>query len=594
MRAVLTIALAAWIPAIAQPDPAARLESLLAEARQAQARSDFRAAAAAYRQALALRPDTAELWSNLGLMQHESGEYSQAADTFRKALRLNHSLFVPNLFLGLDLLQLNRPKEAVPSLLAAQQLNPRDPQPAVALGRAFHVLWELEKSRDSYRRATALAPRSGEAWYGLGLAYFGVAEAAGAKLAGSFPDSAQAVELTAAALAEQSRLVEAIHAYRTLLALNAPPPRCSHASYGFALLRHGSPAEAEQEFRRDQSSCSAARIGMARLAYENGHREKGLAALVDLANSDPEGFDAALPRFWEGLDTERLEARLAELRQSTSSVAGVVSARIRAGARSTAVLEPEPQVPDSGNLADLERLASGAFISGHFRTAALASDRLQQKYPSDPTGWYWKVRANQRLGVAALVRAGEVEPDSPTVHALLGDYYRRRLMFDQAREEYSRVLAVSPDSPAGGAGLASADFADGKLDAARATAQKVLDRNPGDRDVNLLMAEILVAQHEEENAEPYLKRSLSVRPDLLPHVHALLGRVLEKKGREKEAIEELKQGLASDEDGSVYYQLARLYQRMGDPKSAEAAFEKSKQLRARRDDLARKALMPGD
>jgi tetratricopeptide (TPR) repeat protein len=196
--------------------------------------------------------------------------------------------------------------------------------------------------------------------------------------------------------------------------------------------------------------------------------------------------------------------------------------------------------------------------------------------------------------VAALARAAEVEPDSSTVHALLGDYYRRRRMFDQAREEYSKVLAISPDSPAGLAGLASTDLGDGKLEAARATAQRILNRNPADADINLLMAEILVAQHEEENAEPYLKRSLSVRPDLLPHVHALLGRVLEKKGREKEAIEELKQGLASDEDGSVYYQLARLYQRMGDPKSAEAAFEKSKQLRARRDDLARKALMPGD
>ena len=89
MRAVLTIALAAWIPALAQPDPAARLESLLAQARQAQARSDFRAAATAYREALALRPDVAELWSNLGLMQHESREYSQAADAFRSALRLN-------------------------------------------------------------------------------------------------------------------------------------------------------------------------------------------------------------------------------------------------------------------------------------------------------------------------------------------------------------------------------------------------------------------------------------------------------------------------------------------------------------------------
>ncbi len=594
MRALLILVLAARIPAVAQPDPAAKLESFLTQAREAQARSDFRKAAEAYRQALALRPEIAELWSNLGLMQHESREYSQAADAFRRALRLNQGLFVPNLFLGLDLLQLHRPKEAVPPLLTAQQLNPRDPQPAIALGRAFHMQWEPDKSREWYQRAIALAPKSGEAWYGLGLAFFDIAEAAGAKLAGSFSDSAQATELTAAAFAEQGRLTEAIHAYQALLDSKAALPRCSHASYGFALLRHGSAPEAEQEFRRDEASCPAARVGMARLLFEGGERERGLAALSDLASSDPEGFEASLPRFWEGLAAQQLESRLAQLRQSTTIMAGIVSARISGGAPSSAVLKPEPQVPESGNLADLERLASGAFFSGDSRMAALASERMRQKFPGDPSGWYWAVRANQRLGVAALARAAEVEPDSPTVHALLGDNYRRRRIFDRAREEYSKVLAISPDSPAGLAGLASTDLADGQLEPARANAEKALAGRPEDGDLNLLMVEVLVAQRDYEEAAPYLERSLSVRPDLLSRVHALRGRVFARTGREREAIQELKEGLASDVDGSVYYELARLYRKMGHARAAAAAFEKSKQLRARRDELSRKAMMPLD
>ena len=594
MRALLTFVLAAWIPAAAQPDPAARLESLLAEAHRAEARSDFRSAAAAYREALALRPDVAQLWSNLGLMQHELQEYSLAANSFHSALRLDASLFVPNLFLGLDLLQLNRAKEAVPPLLAAQQGNPRDPQPPLALGRAFHMLWEPEKSREWFERAVGLAPRSGEAWSGLGFAYFDLAEAAGAKLAGSFADSVQAAVLTADAFAEQGRVIEAINAYRVPLGSSTPAPRCSHTSYGFALLRHGSAAEAEQEFRRDLASCSAARVGMARLLFESGEREKALAALTDLAHADPEGFGASLSRFWEGLDAQQLETRLAQLGQSTSAVAGVLSARIRAGTPSAAVLEPEPHVPVSGTPSELEQLASGAFFSGHFRTVALASDRLRQKYPNDPAGWYWAVKANQRLGVAALARAAEVEPDSPTVHALLGDYYRRRRMFDQAREEYSKVVAMSSDSLAGLAGLASADLADGRLEEALAAAQKALVRSPADSDVNLLMAEILVAQNQYQDAEPYLERSLHVRPGLLPRVHALRGRVLAASGRDQEAIGEFKQGLASDEDGSLHYQLARSYQKVGDSKAAAEAFEKSKEMRARRDDLAQKALTPID
>jgi len=549
-------------------------------------------AAASYRQAAAIRPDIAELWSNLGLMQHQSGDHSQAAEAFRTALRLNQALFVPNLFLGLDLLQLNRPREAAAYLLAAEKLNHNDAQPALALGRAYHALWEPHKSEEWYRRALVLAPRNGEAWYGLGLAYFGLAETAGAKLTGSFGESVYVAELTASACAEEGSLTEAIHAYRDLLALKAAPPRCSHTSYGFVLIRHGDAVEAEREFRRDLESCSAARVGMARLLFESGEREKGLAMLADLASSDREGFDLSLPRFWEGLDTQQLETRLAQLRQSAGNMASIVSARLREGVRSSTLLESEAAVPEFGNIEDLQRFTSDAFFSGHFRTAALASDRLRQKYPNDPAGWYWAVRANQKLGVAALARAGEVEPDSPRIHALLGDAYQRRSMFDEAREEYSKVLAVSPDSVAGLAGLAKADYADGRLEEAQISAQKAVARNPADGEINLLMGEILVAQREYADAETYLQNSMHARADLLPRVHALLGQVFARTGRAKEALKELTQGLASDEDGSVHYQLARLYKEAGDEKAAYAAFEKAKQIRASHDELARRALTP--
>jgi tetratricopeptide (TPR) repeat protein len=580
------------LPAVAQPDQATTLESLLAEAHNAQARSDFRSAAGAYRQALAIRPNLPELWSNLGLMQHESGEYSPALESFHKALGLNPSLYVPNLFLGLDLLQLNRPREATTYLLAAEKLNPGDPQPVLALGRAFHKLWEPDKSREWYQRATALVPRNGEAWYGLGLAHFDLAESAGAKLAGSFRESAYAADLTASAFAEQGRLTEAIHAYRALLSSKAVPPRCSHASYGFVLVRHGDLAEAGEEFRRDLESCPAARVGISRVLFDSGAPAKGLAMLADLASSDREGFGLSLPRFWEGLDTQQLVTRLATLRESTGTIADVMLARLREGAGSALLAEPERSVPELRDAVGLQRFASDAFFLGHFRTAAQTSDRLRQRFPNDPAGWYWAVRANQRLGVAALARAGEVDPDSPRIHALLGDLYQRRRMFDEAREEYSKMLAISPASVAALSGLAAAYFAEARLEEAQATAQKALAQNPADSDVNLLMGQILVARREYADAEPYLKQSLQARADLLPHVHALLGNVFARTGRSKEALMELTQGLASDEDGSVHYQLASLYREAGDSKAAAAAFEESRQIRARRDALAQEMLAP--
>ena len=591
MRVLLSIVVAAGLQLHADSNPAATIETLLVQAREAQARSDFHAAADAYRQAAALRPDVAELWSNVGLMCHESREFRQAEDAFGRALRLNQSLFVPNLFLGLDLLDLQRPREAIPYLVKAEKLDSRDPQPPLALGRAYHTLLEPEKSLASYQRAAALAPRNGDVWYGMGLAYFGLAEKAGAKLAASFWGSAYVARLAADAFVEQGRLAEARNAYRAALEAPGTRPRCTHASYGFLLILSGDPAHAQQEFASD-TGCPDARVGLARLRFDSGAHHDAMALLGDLARSDPEGFDAALPRFWQGLDGQEITDRLAKLRQSGGPMAEVVAARLSNGVRSAPLLEAERPVPEFA-AGGLERFASNTFLDGHYLRTALASERLMEKYPNNPAGWYWAVRANQKLGIAALARASEVEPDSPGIHALLGDVYQRRRMFEEAREEYEKVLAVSPGSVAGLAGLAAVDFADGKVEVAQDAAQRALARSPEDGEINLLMGEILVARKQYADAEPYLERALKARADLLARVHALLGRVFAMTGREAEAIEELRQGLASDDDGSVHYQLARLYQKTGNTKAAEAAFAESKRIRARNDELAQKELVPG-
>jgi tetratricopeptide (TPR) repeat protein len=69
--------------------PEQTIQSLLAEARAAQTRGDFRTAADAYREATELDPSIPELWANLGLMEREIGKSSDAIQCFKNAIRLN-------------------------------------------------------------------------------------------------------------------------------------------------------------------------------------------------------------------------------------------------------------------------------------------------------------------------------------------------------------------------------------------------------------------------------------------------------------------------------------------------------------------------
>jgi predicted Zn-dependent protease len=117
-------------------------------------------------------------------------------------------------------------------------------------------------------------------------------------------------------------------------------------------------------------------------------------------------------------------------------------------------------------------------------------------------------------------------------------------------------------------GISSAYLGNNDIEKAIETARAALLKDADDPELNLIMAEALVAHHDYAEAEPYLNKSLKAKPQMLPHVHALLGRVYAEAGRNTDAIAQLKLGTESDSDGSVHYQLARLYREIGDGKSA--------------------------
>lgn len=98
---VVLIALLAWPAQCAsQATNSSRLEGLLTDARNAEQNNDFARAEACYKQAVLLRPDVAELWANLGVVQYEANESTDAIKDLTRASELNPALFVPVFFWG--------------------------------------------------------------------------------------------------------------------------------------------------------------------------------------------------------------------------------------------------------------------------------------------------------------------------------------------------------------------------------------------------------------------------------------------------------------------------------------------------------------
>jgi tetratricopeptide (TPR) repeat protein len=606
----------------------ARLKALSLQAREAQNHGDYRAAAASYEEILKLRPELAEVRANLGLMHHMLGEYSAAVQAFELTLREKPNLFVPNLFLGLDLLRLQQFQRALPYLQRAQHLNPLDEQANLGLAQCYAALLEFETANGWYARAAGINPKNFSAWFGLGITYLNLNRLAIERLRKIGLDSAYARALLAESLEEQGQVGDAIEVYRKLLDSQPTLPGL-HAALGFAYVEGGDVLAAEREFRTELSGgpgCLMARLGLARVCIERWDIAAALKELAEAWKADRNFVEGNASHLWLGLNLEKideLEKRLRQLRpgQTEAALVNLLVASLErwrqipletftrskeGSSRGTdssdfsdkglAQVETSPQqLYSQGRYThcaemlgaklsqlpsnDLLLLAECAYYSADDRTSLLASGEVLKASPEDLAALYWRAKGAQKLAVSALMRAGLAEPDSPTVHLLLGEAFLEKQNLKEAEVEYRKVLQLQPQNRAARFGLATMSFRVFEYDKAFPELQKVLELNPADPEANFMMGYILVYRHQYSEAVPYLKAALKGVPSTVVRAHASLGKVYASQGRLAEAEAELKQALAGDSDGTFHFQLYQVYKELGDEKAALDALNKSQAIR---------------
>jgi tetratricopeptide (TPR) repeat protein len=614
-------------PGLGQQDETSKYASLITAAQAATARNDYVAAADAYRQAVRIHPETPELWANLGLMEHEAGNYSDAIQSFQHAYRLKPSLYVPNLFLGIDYLQTGKAEQAIPFLSRAERMNSTDPQAPLNLGHAYAAQGKFPAAAREFTRVTRLDPKRSSAWFDRGMAYLDQVEASARRMSTEGKDSSYAKALYAESMVRQARYHEAKDSYQSAIALKPQPP-CLRAELGFLALKQQDKAAAVTEFKQaaeTDPNCPLTALGEARLQVESGDDSAALSILQKIWKSDPGYLRSSAPEFADGLSKDRSAAFRAfigeeraqgkvdaEFEQTMTAVlqgVGIALATAPPAATSPRVVRSREAAEQSyaagrfqqcardlqGNLAlksesELLLLATCSYFTGDYRVTSDASSALAVRSPHSLAALYWSIKADERLALQSLDQFASIEPNSARTHILLGDMYRQRHRFSNAQAEYEQALVLAPGDHAALLGLSYAYFGNGNLDAALATAKQALLQHPDDPELNLLIAESFFARHDFPSAESFLQKSLTAKPQMLPHVHALLGRVYAETGRTEEAIEQLKMGVSSDQDGTTYYQLARLYRKIGDEKDAAAAMQQMRVIQQRRRSTAALAL----
>ncbi|WP_153099668.1 tetratricopeptide repeat protein [Paraburkholderia hayleyella] len=206
------------------------------------------------RRAADLRPGDAALQLNLGNALKAMGQLDGAIECFRNALTLAPTFVLAHYNLGNAYAAAERHEDAVDAFQKALRLQPDDVSSHNNLGNALHALGQHEEAAAALRRALELQPQHAGAHNNLGMALNALGE------------SAKATEHFRSALALQPQFVaahfnlantldatgrhdEAIHAFEAVLALQPNLP-LALTGLGNALAALGQHSQARPHFER--------------------------------------------------------------------------------------------------------------------------------------------------------------------------------------------------------------------------------------------------------------------------------------------------------------------------------------------------------
>ncbi|MCX7099828.1 MAG: tetratricopeptide repeat protein [Methylococcales bacterium] len=187
--------------------------------------NDYEAAEAAYRQAVAIKPDDVATWNNLGTALSDLRRYPEAETAYRKALELDPEDVIAWYNLGNALNNQNRYPEAEAAYRKALELDPEYVYAWNGLGLMLNNQSRYPEAEAAYRKALELDPEYVNAWNNLGRGLnnqnrYPEAETACRKALELDPEHDYAWNNLGNALKGQRRYPEAEAAYLKALALN--------------------------------------------------------------------------------------------------------------------------------------------------------------------------------------------------------------------------------------------------------------------------------------------------------------------------------------------------------------------------------------
>jgi serine/threonine-protein kinase len=264
-----------------------------------QARGDTAGAIAVYERAIELKPELAEAHNNLGVSLYAKGDKPGAIAAYHKAIALEPKLSTAHFNLGSALRDMGDLPGAVAAYQEAIALQPDYPEAHNNLGYALRDQGDLAGAIAAYHRAIALKPEYAEAHNNLGIALHVKGDLPGAvaayqKAVAFNPDLAEAHSNLGIALYVKGDLPGAIAAYQKAIALK-PNLAEGHNNLGLVLRKKGDTPGAIGAFHKAVAldpKYAQAHWNLGNALRENGDLPRAIAAFQRAVDLKPEMVEA--------------------------------------------------------------------------------------------------------------------------------------------------------------------------------------------------------------------------------------------------------------------------------------------------------------
>jgi tetratricopeptide (TPR) repeat protein len=590
------------------------IQSHLAAAQKAQAQQDYATAETEYRAVVQLDPKFAEAYMNLGLVHQLQSRDSDAMKDFHAALQLKPTLTGANFFLGVDYCKQNNGAAAIPYLKAAVAQQPQQVDMLSWLATAQDLSGQWTAEAETLNRALKVQPQNVNLLYLLGQAYERLGKQQAAALKTSASDSVRAEQLVAESYSSTNEWPSAVIHFQNAIAKTPNFPGL-HVELGEVYLHAGKLKAAAAEFENELSAKpnslrARVRRGEVRLLEDN--TSEALKDWQRALELDPlqvqrilgireTGFgDASFEQLPSSLAT-RLASVEDELKDDNSPAAELVRSFVRlhtgnpvppieirvaktkscAASEIAKLLQEErysqlpscisqiltPQTPSARKI----EVAGALVEAGEYQSSLRVLDSLPASQKQTAGASYWRARCYEKLATAAYLRLYQADPNSFRVHQLAGDLAATRNDDGKAIDEYRAAVNLNGNAPNLHYSLGHILWKILKIPEARVELEAELKINPHHAGALHDLGDSYLQEHQPEQGLPYLQQAVAADPQN-PDIHRDLGTAYTQLKEFSKAVPEYKIGLSNDQDGSVHYKLAKVYQALGQKENADHEF----------------------